>query len=325
MEPMSMMGLASLLGSVGSIGGSLFGANQQREDQQKQLYQAQLNYQLQKKIADDQLRMAQAGREDAAGNKVRFDGKNWTVDTTPETKGIIKASQLNEREQQVKGGFRREAGQSANFENRGQAGNLADAVLRQLQNGSGAPTLEGVRGRNTVAAATKVGANRDMLVDAVSRNLIRSGGSGAASDHALSNIDDGASRNLRVALADSDANAPEQFRQQREGYETGMMNKWNPLNAVRSNLTDAPFAPTQVGAPIDASLNQGAAYGAGTVGRNAGAINQGAGLIAGMNQTPMPWGSAFGALTDSVKAFMQSKNRAGANTDPSDPSFNRGF
>ncbi len=52
MEPMSMMALASLIGSAGSVGGSLFSANQQNQNQQQELAFAQKNYLLQKQIAE---------------------------------------------------------------------------------------------------------------------------------------------------------------------------------------------------------------------------------------------------------------------------------
>lgn len=308
MEPMSMMALGSLLGSVGSVGGSLFSASQNQQAQQEQLRQAQQNYLLQKQIAEQQQRMAEAGRTDAAGNEVYFNGKDWVSKPTEATKGIISASQANEREQQVKGGTRRELGQTNNFASRGNAANESASVLRLLRDRIGAPTEEGVRGRGAIAAATEAGSNRDSLVDAVARNTIRSGASSNASTgRTLDNIEVGAADNLRTALAKNDATAPEQFRVANEGWETGRANKFNPLNAVGSNITDAPFAPTQVGAPIDASLNQAATYGAATSGKGAGAINQASGLIMGQQQTPMPWGSAIGGLTDAVKAYMGSR------------------
>jgi hypothetical protein len=299
---------ASLAGSLLSTGGSLLSASQNQGNQQAQLAQAQRNYMLQKQIAEQQQRMAEAGRTDAAGNEVYFNGKDWVTKPTEATKGIISASQLNEREQQVKGGTRRELGQTNNFASRGNAANEAASVLRMLRDRIGAPTEEGVRGRGAVAAATEAGSNRDSLVDAVARNTIRSGANtNGTVSKTLNNIEVGAADNLRTALAKNDATAPEQYRVAQEGWETGRLNKFNPLNAVGSNITDAPFAPTQVGAPIDASLNQAATYGAATSGKNAAGINQGSALINGVQQTPMPWGSAIGSITDAVKAYMGSK------------------
>jgi len=299
---------ASLAGSLLSTGGSLLSASQQQGNQQAQLAQAQRNYMLQKQIAEQQQRMAEAGRTDAAGNRVYFNGKDWVTEPTAATKSIIDASQANEREQQVKGGTRRELGQTNNFASRGNAANEAASVLRLLRDRVGAPTEEGVRGRGAVAAATEAGSNRDSLVDAVARNTIRSGaGASNTVSRTLDGIESGAADNLRTALAKNDAVAPEQYRVANEGWETGRLNKFNPLNAVGSNITDAPFAPTQVGAPIDASLNQAAAYGASTSGKNSTALNQGSALINGVQQTPMPWGSAIGSITDAVKAYMSTK------------------
>jgi hypothetical protein len=320
---------AGLAGSLLSTGGSLLSASQQQSSQQESLRQAQQNYMLQKQIAEQQQRMAEAGRTDAAGNRVYFNGKDWVTEPTAATKSIIDASQANEREQQVKGGTRRELGQANNFASRENAANEAASVLRMLRDRVGAPTEEGVRGRGAIAAATEAGSNRDLLVDAVARNTIRSGG-GASNTigRTLDNIESGAADNLRTALAKNDAIAPEQYRVANEGWETGRANKFNPLNAVGSNITDAPFAPTQVGAPIDASLNQAAAYGATTSGKNATNLNAGSALISGVQQTPMPWGSAIGSITDAVKAYMRgrsgSSRNAGDNTDRNDPSYNSG-
>lgn len=312
MEPMSMMALASLIGSAGGVGGSLFSANQQQGYQQQQLQQAQQNYILQKQIAEQQQRMAEAGRTDSAGNQVYFNGKDWVSKPTEATKGIISASQLNERENQVKGGTRREISQENNFRDRGNAANESNAVLRMLRDRVGAPTEEGVRGRGAIAGATEAGANRDTLVDTVARNLIRSGAGGPASDRAIAGIDDNGARSLRTTLAKNDASTPEQFRVANEGWETGRLNKFNPLAATASNLTDAPFSPTQIGAPIDASLNQAATYGAGTSGRGASGLNAAASLQ-NFTPTPMPWGPAAGALTDSVMAYMRARGRGGSN------------
>ena len=319
---------AGLAGSALATAGSMYSASQQREQQGNQLQMAQQNYMLQKAAMEQQQRMAEAGRTDAAGNRVYFNGRDWVSAPTEATKGIISASQANEREQQVKGGTRRELGQQNNFEARGQAGNEADAALRLMRDRVGAPTLEGTRGRNAVAAATEVGSNRDTLVDAVSRNLIRSGGSTNVGERAIDSIGEASGRNLRTVLAKNDTSAPELNRVATEGWNTGMQNRFNPMHAVRSNLTDAPFAPTQVGAPIDASLNQAATYGSATSGKGAGALNQAGAIQAGINQTPMPWGSAATALTKSVVEYMRSRNGSnsvhGDNTDSNDPSYNSG-
>lgn len=308
MDPMSIMGL---VGGLGSIAGSLFGSGQQQSNQQAALQQAQLNYQLQQRQLALQQTMSQAGRTDAAGNRVYFNGKDWVTDPTAATKGIISASELNQRENEVKGGTRNQIGQENNFTNRGNVGNMADAVLREFQSGAGAPTREGVKGRNAVAAATNAGANRDNLTEAVSRQLIRNGGGGGlAGEAALRSIDTGAAKNLRTALANNDANADEAYRGQKEGYDTGIENKWNPLNAVRTNLTDAPTTPTQVGAPIDAMLQNAGNYGEATIGKTSAALNPASAGVQGAygNISPTPYGSAFGALTDTVSSFLKRMN-----------------
>ena len=305
---------AGLAGSALATAGSMYSASQQREQQGNQLQMAQQNYMLQKAAMEQQQRMAEAGRTDAAGNRVYFNGRDWVSAPTEATKGIISASQANEREQNVVGGTRRELGQRNNFEARGQAGNEADATLRLMRDRIGAPTLEGTRGRNAIAAATEIGSNRDNLVDAVSRNLIHTGGSTNVGERAIDSIGEASGRNLRTALAKNDASAPELNRVATEGWQTGLANKYNPLNAVRSNLTDMPMAPTQVGAPIDASLNQAATYGAATSGKGAAALNQAGAIQAGINQTPMPWGSTATALTKSVMEYMKS-NRDNENDD----------
>lgn len=299
---------AGLAGSVLATGASLYTANQRQGSERGQLAQAQQNYMLQKAAMEQQQRMAEAGRTDAAGNRVYFNGKDWVSAPTEATKSIISASQANEREQNVAGGTRRELGQRNNFESRGQAGNEADSTLRLLRDRIGAPTLEGTRSRNAVAAATEVGSNTDSLVDAVSRNLIRSGGSSNVGERAVDAIGEQSGRNLRTVLAKNDVAAPELNRVATEGWQTGLANKYNPLNAVRSNLTDMPMAPTQVGAPIDASLNQAATYGAATSGKGAAALNQAGALVSGAApKTDMPWGSSIYALTDAMKAYMGSK------------------
>lgn len=286
-------------------GASWVSALQRQRNEGNSLYGAQMNYLLQKEMAAAQQRLAEAGRTDAAGNRVYFNGKDWVTEPTKATKAIIDASQANEREQQVSGGTRREFGQQQNFASRGDAGNQADAYSRMLRDRVGAPTREGMEGRNAIAAATKIGSNNDSLVDAIARNQIRSGSGPNSGDHAIDSLGAASGRDLRTVLAENAAAAPELHRVASEGWHTGMQNRYNPMQAVRSNITDAPFAPTQVGAPIDAALNQAATYGAATSGRGATGLNAAQGYVSASPQTPMPWGTAFHTLSEGIQAYMK--------------------
>ena len=282
----------------------VLGSGNKQSDRAGQLQMQMMNYQLQKQYAEHQQRMAEAGRMDAAGNRVYFNGKDWVSEPTKATKAIIDASQANEREQQVSGGTRRELGQRQNFAGRLYAGNQASAYGRMLRDRVGAPTLEGIRGKNAVAAATRIGSKP--LSDAIARYQLRSGTGNSSGAGPTDPNDEASIGNLRAALAENDAASQDKYRTAKDSWTAGNLNRFTPMHAAASNITDAAFAPTQVAAPIDTALNQAATYGAATSGRGAPAVNTAAGLMAASPSVSdiSPWSNASATMSDAVMKYM---------------------
>jgi hypothetical protein len=308
MDPMS----AALLGSTAlSVGGSLFGQSQQQGYQRDMLAQAQRNYELQKQAQEFQQRLATGSRTDALGNKVSWNGSGWVTDTTPGTLGVLLASQANERQKQTAGGIRSELGQENNFKNRGEAGVAAGSALRDYVNNAGRPTLEGVRGRDIVAGATEAGNTTSALTDAVARNVLRGGGSPVVAQNALRSVGTQGANNLRIAVANANRDAPGETLNQDQAWTSNMMNKYAPLSSVAGNISDTAVAPTQAAAPIDAMLGQAATYGAATYGRGGATTDSANSGMLGIPNSPINYGGATTALTQSLMQYLKSRGGAG--------------
>ena len=205
----------------------------------------------------DALKASRSGRIDSSGNRVYYDEatNTWKTDVAPGIRALMDASQKIDLEAMVKGGYRREQGQQANFKRRLDAGGAADSLLREYEDEIGAPTLEGIQSRDTVAGVTRAGAGRDSLIEAMARRAIRAGGGDAQSDAARSSIDAAGGDNIRVAIADAVANAPEKYRAAKTGWRADILNARSPLAAEAGNITDAPFASAQTTTGADSFAN----------------------------------------------------------------------
>lgn len=298
---------AGIGGALLSTGASLYGQSQQSGYQGQQLAQAQANYQLQKQAQEFQQRLALASRTDALGNKVYWDGGGWVTDTTPGTKGVLLASQANERTKQAAGGVRSELGQQANFKNRGDAGAVAGTALRNYSNNVGRPTVEGIEGRDIVSRATSAGGTRSALTDAVARNVLRSGGNQQVAQGSLDAVNREGKNNLVAAIAGAKKDAPGDFINQDQAWTASNTNKYVPFSSVASNISDTAVAPTQAAASLDANLNQAATYGSATYGRGGAATTGASNSILGVPNSPINYGGATTALTQSLMNYLKSR------------------
>lgn len=222
---------------------------------------------------DDSVKASRSGRIDSAGNRVYYDEatNTWKTEVSPAIKALMDASQKIDLDAMVKGAYRRERGQEDNFKRRLDVGGTADSLLKEYEYGVGAPTLEGIQGRDTVAGVTRAGAGRDSIVEALARQLVRSGGGSAQSDAVMRNIDEAANGNVRVAIADAAAAAPEKYRGAKASWRADILNARAPLAAEAGNITDAPFASAQTTTSADSyapsgKINANATYGSGAGG-----------------------------------------------------------
>ena len=235
-----------------------------------------------RKQYDDSVTASHTGRTDSAGNTVSYDPvtNSWKTQVNPAIKALMDATTRIEHDAAVKGSYRREQGQEENFKRRGKVGNVANTMLDEYTHGVGAPSYEGMQGADTIARVTRAGAGRDSLTSAVARDLVRRGGSSAAGDLALRGIDTAANNNVRVAIADAQNDAPENWRKAYSSWASDLLNRRSPLAAEASNITDAPFASAQTTTSADGIGNNNRANPNATYGAGAGGVayagNQGA-------------------------------------------------
>lgn len=242
-------------------------------DRQYAVSQNELQNQRAQQQYEDAVTASHAGRTDSSGNRVYYDAatNSWKTEVAPNIKALMDASQKIDLESMVKGGYRREQGQEANFKRRLDAGGEADRLLKEYERGIGAPDLAAIQGRDTVAGVTRAGAGRDMLTEALARSLVRSGGSNAATDATMRSIDNAAGNNVRVAIADAAASAPDKYQAAKTGWRADLLNARSPLAAEAGNITDAPFASAQTSTNMDSFVNNSKAsptinYGGGASG-----------------------------------------------------------
>lgn len=248
-------------------------ANAER-DRQYAIQQNTLQNEQAKKQYADSVTASHTGRTDSAGNTVYYDAatNSWKTQVAPMVKALMDTSQKQDLEAMVKGGYRREQGQEANFKRRLDAGGEADSLLKQYEKGIGAPDLAAIQGRDTIAGVTRAGAGRDMLTEALARSLVRSGGSNAATEATLRSIDNATGNSARVAIADAAASAPDKYMAQKSQWRADLLNARAPLAAEAGNITDAPFASAQTTTGADSFSNNGRPNPNTTYGGGAGAV-----------------------------------------------------
>lgn len=134
--------LAGGLPVVGGIASSIMGANAQNASAAYNYAAAQRNAEaadrerfMQMLMADRQYRQQTAPTTNARGDRTEYiPGLGWITTPSDASRGLIEASDAEQRRRLVEDPARMRRGQEENERNRLQEGNQADAFLQQLQN-----------------------------------------------------------------------------------------------------------------------------------------------------------------------------------------------
>lgn len=232
---------------------NLINQGKQQAQQENMLKMALTNQMMQADQASKQYELATAGRTDSRGNKVTYKpGVGWVTEVTPETADAIRGTDAVNRmhliETLTRGGDER----SLAFRRRLAEGGVADALIRQLAGGFGAPTKEGVTSKNKVAAVTGVSENADNAKRGYAIQALRAGSSINPQD--FSGIDRGTTTGIRKALADVDATADTSFEGTKAGYINNKLGPYGTLATRAANVENVPFSPDSIGPSLDASM-----------------------------------------------------------------------
>jgi len=216
------------LGGLASGIGSIFGSrNKSKVDTAAIAAQNDINfrnYYLQRQIAARQQEMAQAGTRDARGDVTEYvPGVGWVSRPTDTTRGIISASDNEERTRLTRDAIQQRLQRGNQFDRQLREG--ADADVQRTDAGVGRQTLDDIRG--TLIARNAARANSGRL-NAASTVGIRSlqGASGADAIREMSRT---AAPDLRTAITEAEADSNPEFEARRAGREGNSLNRYNVL------------------------------------------------------------------------------------------------
>ena len=240
---------------------NLINQGQQNQMAGKQLQLARENQMLQQIQADRQYELSTAGRTDARGNRMYYTpGVGWRTELTAGSRDAIQGSDAVERMNMIDTLFRGKDERDMAFRRRLEEGSAASPLLKQLMYGYGQPTKEGVVGAKKIADVTGVSENTDNAKSAYATQAMRSGTSVAPTN--FSNMDTGATTGIRKALASADAGASPMVDAAVSSWQNTKLNPYNTLATRASNVENVPFAPSQIGNNLDASMANAAVVGA---------------------------------------------------------------
>lgn len=306
MDPISLIGIG---GSVGSGILNLISQGQQQGNQQQALRLAMQDYELKKRMADQQYELATAGQTDARGNQTRYvPGRGWVVDTTPKTASLINqtdAIAANRGRDELTTGA---ADRSRNFNRRLTEGSSANPLLDAFRYGYGAPTREGVVGAKKIADVTQVNENADNVKGGFTSAALRTGMGGAPLQRTLASADQGATAGMRTALARGDAEGGPLYEQMRAQFNEGKLNPYNMLGQRASNPEGTGFAPENISGGLDAGILQRGSVGANVGGRNAASINASPILATMMSQRAPNYDTFAAGLTGQLKGLFGNRS-----------------
>jgi len=215
------------IGAVGALGSGiagLFGANNNRAALAAQNDIAFRNYYLQRQIAAQQQEMARAGTRDARGDVTEYvPGVGWISRPTEVTRGIISASDGEERQRLTRDAIQQRMQRGNQFDRQLREG--ADADVQRTDAGVGRQTLDDIRGKLIARNAARANSGR---LNAASTIGIRSL-QGAGGADAIREMSRTAAPDLRTAITEAEADSNPEFEARRTGREGNSLNRYNVL------------------------------------------------------------------------------------------------
>jgi hypothetical protein len=205
-----------------------------------------------------QWQLATAGQEDVYGNRVIFDptSNTWVTATSPQGQALINRSDAIQRANDVRALTQGQTEQDIGYQRRLDQGAAASPLLTQFARGYGAPTREGVVGRQAVAAATGSGEAADLARSGITAAALRSNGAIPNLQYSLSGLDRGAATGLRSALAQDYSPVYEEMK---ANYNSNRLNPYGTLASSASNASNIPFAPSSLPGTLNSDVANRAA------------------------------------------------------------------
>lgn len=254
--------IPAIIGAVGGIASSLMGMfdNSAEDIAYLNYYEQQRQNRFLRWLANEQLRMAQAGREDARGNQSYYDPSTntWKVDATDMTKQLLSASDREEYLRLTQDSARRRDGLEANYLRRMEEGDLADNYLDELRLPS-PYTRQGIEDAYRTLSEEGINEGYDKTSNNLLRQFMRSGAEPGNVGKLLSQVNADRSKSLGSAKANAYLKSLEAFDTLEGNRTKGILDKYNLFATRASNFEDVPFAPTNVDATAQSNLAAGAA------------------------------------------------------------------
>lgn len=245
------LGAMEAVGGGLAAAGSIYSSIAQQRSAAQALTLAYQQHQLQKRIAEKQMEMAQAGTQDARGNKNYYvPGVGWISAPTAQTKALLNASDREEMNRLTTDAMRTRRGKVANEDVRGRERLLADTYFRQMQDGVGETSPEAMEGQIGSVLLSDVNDKADFAKNAIAAQSMRSGTPNKQAD----NINKIAQSGVNSALAKARFDAPVEANRRNSELRSANMNRYNALASRAGNVEDAAFQPTGVANVPEASM-----------------------------------------------------------------------
>lgn len=296
----------AILGGVGALGGlasgvaGLFGANNNRAAQAAQNDINFRNYYLQRQIAQKQQELATAGTRDARGDVTEYiPGVGWRSTPTETTRGIISASDAEERQRLTRDALQQRMQRGNQFDRQLREG--ADADVQRTDAGVGRQTLGDIRGLLIARNAARANSGRLNAASMVGLRSLQ----GAGGADAIREMSRTAAPDLRTAITEAEADANPEFEARRAGREGNSLNRYNVL----AGRATAPVGQQSAMTDIDnnlSSLLANRSY-AGTMGMQGVGRNMTAPEIKAGGSSGLDISNLTNALQSGVKSAAQSK------------------
>lgn len=234
----------SLAGGVGGLMNASSGAGAARAQNDV----AFRNYYMQQRLAQLQEEMARAGTTNARGDRTEYvPGVGWVERPTEQTRGIIAASDNEERRRLTEDATRGRLRREDNYTRQVRDGQDADAIMGGMRTGEQTP--DDLRAAMIEAGVARAVSGSNDMRRRIGMVSLRSGTGG---EQALAQIGRNAMDDTRTAIADARLNAPSEFQSRRNERVNPRINQYQTLVSRASAPDDVQFQPTT----LDEGLGQ---------------------------------------------------------------------
>lgn len=299
--------IPAAVGAASTLAQSLFGGKDE-------LQAAMMQYKIQKQIADQQYELSTAGQQDARGNITEYiPGRGFVTMPSDATRGLIGASDREERLRLTEDQTRGRYGRERNFARRTGEDALAQTLLRAMQSHSGVVDPDTVTGGLAESGAANINDKANFAKNAIGMQAIRSG---MSSGDVTTQIDDKSRNGLRSVLMDARLQGrPEATKQNATTTQT-QLGLYNPLASRAANIDDVPFSPNTQNDVLASVLNNQRQTGVAGLGQASAAMARGFDpLSTALGRAKQPnFGAAAGAFGSIIQDLLRDKSGTNSNT-----------